>query len=416
VGLDLIVAGAQVRLGREVLRRDIGIEAGRISAIEPTLDGAAAPGAARIDAQGLLVSPGLVDSHLHLDKSRIADRCVVGDGSIDEAMAATRRAKALFTVEDVYERARATLEGCIEQGTTRVRSHVDVDPLVGLRGLEAVTALADEYRFAIDVEICAFAQDGLFNNPGTDELLVEALSSGVRAVGGAPYADSHPRRQIERVFELARRFDADVDLHLDLSQSPEPRHAHYVCELAEKAGWGGRVTLGHLTQWSLVAPDELDALAARLADCGVAVTVLPATDLFLMGRAQSHARPRGVLDLAPLLARGGHGALATNNVLNPFTPYGDCSLARIANLYANVTHHATADELSRCFDLVTVEAAKVVGAGEYGIAIGMPADLVAFAARSPAQVVAEIVPPRWAMKQGRVVLERPPPRLLRPAS
>jgi cytosine deaminase len=389
---DLVVRNALVEEHGVLVTRSIGIRDRQIAAVAPTLD-ASGPG---LDAEGLFVLPGFVESHLHLDKSRIADRCVVGNGSIDEAMAATRKAKADFTVEDIYERARATLEQSVLHGTTRVRTHVEVDPLVGLRGFEALTTLAAAYRWAADLEICVFAQDGLLNNPGTDELLVEALHRGASVVGGAPYADSDPEGQIDRIFELAREFDVDIDLHLDLSQSPEPRYAAYLCDRIDALGWEGRVTIGHLTQWSLVPPDHFGSLSSRLVDRGVGVTVLPATDLFLMGRAASQAKPRGVVELRGFIEKGGKASLATNNVLNPFTPYGDCSLVRIANLYANITHLATPDELAWCLELVSSRAADVIDTSEYGIIVGHPAHLVCVDAPSPAQA-------------SRAALMRPPP-------
>jgi cytosine deaminase len=329
-------------------------------------------------------------------------------------MAATRVAKASFTVDDVYERALATLKCAILQGTTRIRTHVEVDPLVGLRSFEAVVALAEDFRWAVDVEICVFAQDGLTNNPGTEELLAEALGHGARAVGGAPYADTDPREHIDRVFKLARDFDVDVDMHLDLADSPEPRHAEYLAEVTERCGWEERVTIGHLTQWSLVPPEILARLVARLSVLGIGVTVLPATDLFLMGRAPSYAKPRGVLDLGELLARGGRASLATNNVLNAFTPYGDASLVRMANLYANVTHQATAEQLASCFELVSSNAAGLLGGAEYGLKIGNPADLVAFEATSAAQTIAELAPVRWVIKRGHQTVTRPEAAILLP--
>jgi len=325
----------------------------------------------------------------------------VGDGSIDEAMAATRRAKPTFTEADVYERARQTLLECVLHGTTRVRTHVEVDPLVELRGLDGVIAAAESLRAAVDVDICVFVQDGLFNNPGTDELLVAALARGVKAVGGTPYADTEPIRHIHRIFELAAEFDVDVDFHLDLSQLPEPRFAEVVCEETAAWGWEGRVTVGHLTQWSMLPPATFAVLGDRMVDLGIGVVVLPATDLFLMGRTSTFAKPRGVLELADFVAAGGKAAIATNNVLNPFTPYGDCSLVRMANLYANICHLATPEELSACFDLVTRNAADVIGISNYGIAVGNHADLVALDGASTAEVVARVAAVRWVVKNGR---------------
>ncbi len=126
---------------------------------------------------------------------------------------AVKRVKAVkhaFTVEDVYARATATLENCILHGATRMRTHVEVDPGVGMRGFEGVQALIDEYKWAIDIELCVFPQEGLINNPGTDELMVEGLKRGAQGDRrGAPATTPTTHGQIQRVFELAREFDVD---------------------------------------------------------------------------------------------------------------------------------------------------------------------------------------------------------------
>ena len=200
-----------------------------------------------------------------------------------EAIEQVTKAKKAFTAEDVNARARRTLEKCIVQGTTHMRTHLEVDPGIGLRGLEGVLPLIDEYKWAIDLEICVFPQEGMLNNPGTDELMVESLKRGCRVVGAAPYTDSDPKGQIDRVFEMAREFDVDIDMHLDFGDAADELDVNHVCDLTEKFGYGGRVAVGHVTKLSLVPLDRLDALALRLADAGVAVTVLPSTDLYLMG-------------------------------------------------------------------------------------------------------------------------------------
>ena len=244
--------------------------------------------------------------------------------------------KPAMTVEDVRARAARTLEDCILHGTTRMRTQVEVDPGIGMRGFEAVQSLIADYKWAIDIEICVFPQEGLINYPGTDELLVEALRRGAKVIGGAPRYDTDPAGQIERIFELAREFDVDIDLHLDVGNTAADMDIHQVRELTERYRRGGRVVVGHMAKLSLMPPAEVAALARRLADSGIAVTVLPATDLFLMGRDHDHKVPRGVADANLLLDHGVNCSLSTNNVLNPATPYGDCSLIRIANLYANV--------------------------------------------------------------------------------
>src|SRR5947208_3140833 len=158
---------------------------------------------------------------------------------------------------------------------------------IGLRGLEGVRKLIDEYKWAIDVEICIFPQEGLLNTPGTDELMIEALKSGGTVVGAAPYTDSSPHGQIDRVFEMAREFDIDIDMHLDFAPNADDLDLLYVCEQTEKYRYGGRVAIGHVTKLSAAPPALLEKCAGRMADAGVALTVLPSTDLYLMGRHQA---------------------------------------------------------------------------------------------------------------------------------
>ena len=144
------------------------------------------------------------------------------------------------------------------------------------------------------------------------------------------------------------------------------------------------------------------------------MTVLPATDLFLMGREATHDVPRGVAPAHRLAEGGVTCSVATNNVRNPFTPYGDGSLVRMANLFANVAQIAGTDELAACLDLVTRSAARLMRVPDYGIAIGAPATFVAFEAESRADVVAGVVAPACGFKDGRQTFERPAATLMRP--
>ena len=137
-----------------------------------------------------------------------------------------------------------------------MRTHLEVDPGVGLRGLEGVLPLIREYAWAIDLEICVFPQEGLLNNPGTDELIVAALERGCRVVGGVPYADSDPVGQIDRIFEIAREFDVDIDMHLDFGPTAEGMDLDHVCRRTEEYQYGGRVAIGHVTRAAAMSPEQ----------------------------------------------------------------------------------------------------------------------------------------------------------------
>ncbi len=406
--IDTVIRRADLGDGRGLL--DIGIAGTRIAAIAPSL----ACEAAEVDLGGRLVLPGLVDTHIHLDKACLDDRCPCGSGGLAGAVRAVAEAKARFTEEDVYARAARVLEMAVAHGTNRMRTHVEVDPRVGLTSLRALHRLKRDYAWAIDLQLCVFPQEGLLDDPGCDAVLVSALDLGADLVGGAPYIDRDSHGQIERIFELAQGRDLDVDLHLDFSLDASSLDVDEVCRQAERHRWGGRTAIGHATKLSALPPERLAACARHLADAGVAVTVLPATDLFLMGRDSDHDVPRGVAPAHRLAAAGVTCSVATNNVRNPFTPYGDGSLVRMANLFANVAQVAGEDDLAACLDLVTGSAARVMGLADYGIAVGGPATLVAFDARSRADVVAGIVAPETGFKDGRQTFLRPPARLMPP--
>ena len=411
MSLDLIIRNARLaHLPEGAPSRDIAIQAGRIVDIKPKI----AAEAPDLDVGGRLVSPGLIETHIHLDKSRILDRSAPSPNRGRDHMLRVAAVKGSFTVEDVYNRARATLEQGILHGTSHVRTHVEVDPNVGLRGFEALQQLAKDYAWAVDLELCAFVQEGQTNSPEADANLAAALDRGAKLVGGAPGYDPDRPGQIRRVFELAKQYDVDVDLHLDVGPSAEDMDIWLVCDLAERIGWGGRVTVGHGVKYSCLAGADLAELGRRMAGAGVALTVLPATDLFVSGRHQDHSVMRGVADANALIACGVNCSLSTNNVLNPFTPFGDSSLVRIANLYAHIVQRGGGEELAECFAMLTERSAKILRREDYGIKIGNPADLIVFDATSPADAVARNALPLWGFKRGRRTFTRPAAELHRP--
>ncbi len=408
--MDLIVKNARPVQDLAGGLVDIGVADGRIVAMGPHLAGAGET----YDAGGRLVCAGLIETHIHLDKSRIIDRCPPPSTRRINPVELTAPLKRDFTVADIHERAEQTLCECLVNGTTRMRTQVEIDPVVGLSGFEAITSLAADYRWAIDVETCVFPQEGLTNNPGTEELLAAALKAGAPVLGGAPRYDNDPNGQLDRLFALAREFDVDLDLHLDVGDTADTMHIAHVLALTERYRRGGRVVAGHMAKLSLLPPGELAAMARRLADAGIAVSVLPATDLYLMGRDQDHAVRRGVADANFLAEHGVTCALSSNNVLNPATPYGDCSLIRIANLHANLLQVAGAARLRELFLMLSEHSARLLRLADYGLAPGNPADIVVFDATSAEQAVAEIRSPLAAWKRGRRTLTRRPPELHRP--
>jgi cytosine deaminase len=405
--MDLIIRNARLYDGTVV---DIGIQGGRIVEITTGL----AADAPVYDAGGHLSCAGLVETHIHLDKTRIIDRCPPEDGRNANAVPRVAAVKQSFTEDDVYQRASTTLENCIKHGTTRMRTHVELDAGVEMRSFDALERLRRDYAWAIDIELCVFPQEGLTNNKRSDELLVEALKRGARVIGAAPNYDPDKNGQIHRIFDLAREYDCDIDMHLDSGNSSADMDIHLVCALTVKYGLGGRVAVGHGCKYSTLPPGDLRALAAVMADAGVAVTVLPATDLYMMGRDQDHSVRRGVADANVLVENGVNCSISSNNILNPFTPLGDGNLIRIANMQANVCQIGEASRLRECFAMLTERSARLMRLRDYGIAVGNPADIVVFDAATPEEAIAEVRGPLVAFKRGVRTVTRPRAELHRP--
>jgi cytosine/creatinine deaminase len=409
MGFDLVLRDARLADGTAT---DIGVRDGRIAAIAPGLP---TEGAEVEDCLGRLVSPGFVETHIHLDKTCTIDRCPCETQRFPHgAMQRVSDIKHSFTVEDVTSRARRTLEKCIGHGAMVMRTHAEVDPKVGLRGFEGVKALVEAYKWAIDIEICVMPQEGMLNNPGTEALMIQALRNGARVIGAAPTYDSDSSAQVRRIFELAREFDVDIDMHVDSGASAQHLDTRLVCELTEQYGWGGRVACGHLTKLSVMPLPELDEMAKRMAGAGVALTVLPSTDLYLGGRERDHRVERSVADANRLHRLGVLCSISSNNILNAFTPLGDGQLIRQANLYANVIQHAMPDDLQDTWKFFTSNSAKLMRRGDYGIAVGNPADLAVIDAPDPVAAIREIAPVLTGFKRGRRSFTRAPVMLHRP--
>lgn len=397
--VDLLLRGARLP-DREGLA-DIAIADGRIVAI----DGVARTARETLDLEGRLVTPGLVESHIHLDKALLADRVHGTAGTLAEAIRLTGEAKQAFTVEDIQARARRVLDQAVRAGTTAMRTHVEVDPLVGLTGIEAILPLREEYGPALDLQVCAFAQEGIVQAPGTEGLLRRALTMGADLVGGCPYSDRDGIEHIRIVFGLATAFGVDADFHVDFADEPEHMHVREIAARTVQAGWQGRVTVGHVTELAAVPGFRQNEIAAEIAAAGLGVVCLPATDLYLMGRRDDGNVRRGLTPVRRLLQAGVPVALASNNIRNPFTPVGTADLAHMAFVAAVAAHMGTPADLRALLAAITLHPARLLRLPDYGLATGCRADLVAWDCATPEEAVATVPPRTLVIKRGRVTVE-----------
>lgn len=378
----------------------IALQDGLIQAVEPATTLTAQK---YIDAEGKLLVPGFVDAHIHLDKAFLLSQAPAHVGNFDEALATTLRLKEQYTIDDIQTRALNVLEHAIAFGVTAMRSHVEVDPILGLTSMEALLPLKQKYAWGITLQLAVFAQEGITNQPGTVELLREAMSMGGDVIGSAPYVDPDPSRNIQIVFDIAEEFDCHVDFHLDFLDDEEPLQLPMVIEETQKRGWQGRVCLGHMTKLAGLPPDELREIATDLHAAGIAILALPASDLYMMSRKDTHNVRRGVAPLHHLYDWGVTVGTATNNIQNLFTPFGDGDMLKIGTLLANVLQLGTTAHHRFCLDTVTLGAAKSIGIDTYGIEPGCAADLVLLDAADASEAIATATPNRTVFKAGEVI-------------
>jgi cytosine/creatinine deaminase len=397
--LDLVLHNC--RLPERLDPVDLAIADGRIVAVGSP----AGPARETFDLDGRLVTPGLVEAHIHLDKALLSDRVSGSAGTAAEAIRLTGQAKRGFTTADIAARARRVLDMAVAAGTTAMRAHVEVDPIVGLAGMEAMLALEREYAPAVDIQLCAFAQEGILQAPGTETLLRRALEMGADLVGGCPYNDTDATRHIEIVFALAREFGVDADFHVDFFDEPEHLHVREIVRQTERLGWQKRVAVGHLTELAALPPAEQAALTADLARAGIGVISLPLTDLYLMGRADARNVRRGLAPIRRLLEAGVPVALASNNIRNPFTPIGTADPTHLTFVGAVAAHMGTPELMRELVATVTTYPARILNLRDYGCAAGCRADLVAWDCRRPEEIVTSLPARRLVVKGGRVSVE-----------
>ena len=358
-----------------------------------------------LDAQGKLLIPGLVDAHIHLDKALLLDRYPAVEGTFSEALQKTLQAKQEYTVADIQTRARTIIEKSIAFGTTAMRTHVEVDPILKLKSMQALLPLKEEYAWGINLQLAVFAQEGITDRSGTTSLLKEAMAMGGDVIGSAPYVDPNPKENIRVIFEIAQEFNCDVDLHLDFLDDDAPLLLPVVIEETLKHNWQHRVCLGHMTKLAGLTPTELAAFIPSLKEAGIAILALPATDLYMMARQDTHNVRRGAAPIDRLAESGIKVGIATNNVQNLFTPFGDGDMLKICTLLAQVLQLGTTASHQLCLEMATSRAAQAIGIQDYGIEVGKIADLVLLEANSVSAAIGTAPLNRITIKGGHIVAQ-----------
>jgi cytosine deaminase len=384
---------------------DLVVDGGRIARIGP---GAGAGSQPVPDCSGKVLLPAFIDGHVHLDKVLIRDELREHDGTLGGAIGAIHERKRRYTVGDVRERAREVIEASVRSGTTRLRSHVDVDTIGGLVPLEGVMAAAAECADIAEVRTIAFPQEGLLRDPGAFDLMEAALEAGADAVGGMPHWEADENSQQEHVrlcFELAERFDRDLDMHIDETDDGGVRTLEMVADEALRRGFVGRVCAGHVCSLAAASHDYAERVIEKCARAGISIAANPVTNLVLQGRGDRGLVRRGMTRVGEFRAAGVNVLFGQDCVKDGFYPFGRGSMLEVALISAHVAHLTTHDDLAFALRAVTEAPARAWRLTDYGLEVGARADLQLLPAPSWEEALRLQLPPEKVWFKGRLVAE-----------
>ncbi|WP_311272573.1 MULTISPECIES: amidohydrolase family protein [unclassified Rhizobium] len=377
------------------LLHDVTVEQGRITSIEPA--GSNAASASIVDIAGDMLVPGFVEGHIHLDTSFYGDtwmphRPCTNGFDVHERVAFQAENMAIAAPMD--KRARDQLDLCIGNGTLHMRSHVMVDGSVGLKSLETILAVREDYKDIIDIQLVAFPQSGILKSPGTPELLDEAIKLGANLVGGLDPAsfDRDVNGHLDVVFGVAEKHGVDVDIHLHDAGSMGAFTIEEICARTVALGMQGHVAISHAYGLGDLPMDAARKIAATIAKSGVSI---------MTNAPGNHTFP----PVALLRQEGVTVFSGSDNIRDSWWPYGDGDMLHRAEIIGYRSGFYTDEELQAAFDIVTTESAKALRLDNYGIQVGAKADFVTLSATCIPQAVVAFPRNRKVFKGGKMVAD-----------
>ncbi|WP_250533701.1 amidohydrolase family protein [Caballeronia sp. AZ10_KS36] len=403
--MDLIIRRAS--LVRSTGLVDIGMEAGRIAAIEPHLNASARE---EIDANGSLVTAPFVDAHFHMDATlSYGLPRVNASGTLLEGIALWGELKPELTQEAIVERALQYCDWAVARGLLAIRSHVDVcDPR--LLAAEALVEVKRRVKPYLDLQLVAFPQDGVLRSPGAFENLKRAIALGVDVVGGIPHFErtmADGAASVTLLCEYAAQHGLRVDMHCDESDDPMSRHIETLAAETHRLGLHGRVTGSHLTSMHSMDNYYVSKLIPLMREAGVSAISNPLINITLQGRSDTYPKRRGMTRVPELMAAGIDVAFGHDCVMDPWYSLGSGDMLEVAHMGLHVAQMTGVDAMHACFDAVTRTPARILGLEGYGVEVGCHADCVVLDARDPIEAIRLRAARTAVIRRGKVVSRSP---------
>jgi len=360
-----------------------------------------------LDIKGKVLLPGLVDAHMHLDKAFSLP--VVGNesGTLAEAIRNYSAAAWTFTKEELKSRMMRAALQAVSFGTTAIRTHLDFHVSHGadaaLRTVEAALEVKEALQRYVDIQLFPMCPYHELSGAAL-ELAEEAIRMGATGLGGAPHLSPTPAADIDRIFRLSDQYGCPVDLHTDETDNPQVRTLAHIAKRTLEFGWTGRVTVDHLCSLAAMPDEDAQPLIELTAKAGLGAVTLPGANLYLQGRHDGFPARRGVTRVKSLLSAGITLATASDNIHDPFHPFGRGDLVQIGLITAYAAHMGSPAELRSLLRMITEHPAALLGLREYGVEGGHPADFVVIDGTTPEELFTLLPERRWVWRAGDCLL------------
>jgi cytosine deaminase len=296
-------------------------------------------------------------------------------------------------------------EQAVLHGTIALRTHVTINPEIGMTWLNEHIKLRDEMADNIEIQLVLFPSNIGENQHFVENLLLETRQQAVKILGCAPSVDPDPQRSINALFELAGKYDCDIDVHIDETDDPTINALELLAQRKIELGFTGSVNAAHCCSLSAMSECDSQRIIQKVADAGIHITTLPSCNLYLMGRMDKGLVRRGLTRVKELVSAGVTVAFGSDNIRDAFNPFGKADMLQEALITAHALQLGTPDEQDLLFNMATYNAARILSLNNYGLEPGCIGTLVVLDDKDWGSAVAKESTRLYVINRGRLVAQ-----------
>ncbi|MGL5314541.1 MAG: cytosine deaminase [Peptostreptococcaceae bacterium] len=383
---------------------DILIENGIITKIEANIE---TKDVKTIDAKGFLVVPPFIEPHVHLDTTLTAGEPKWNEsGTLFEGIECWSKRKEFLSMEDVKTRARKAISWQVANGIQFIRTHVDVtDPT--LTAVRAMVELREELKDYVTIQIVAFPQEGILSYPNGLELVEEAIKLGADVIGAIPHFEftrEYGVESIEKIFELAKKYDVLIDVHCDEIDDEQSRFIEVLAAKAYENNMGEKVTASHTTAMHSYNGAYAYKLFRLLKMSGINFVANPLVNIHLQGRFDTYPKRRGITRVKEMVESNINVCFGHDDIFDPWYPLGTGNMLQVLHMGLHVCQMMGYSQINDSIDLITNNSARTLHIQEqYGIEVGKPGNLIVLPAENGYDAVRRQVPVYYSIREGRII-------------